>query len=78
MKNIVVNWFVDYDKEEKWLNEMSQNGWCLWHTNGFIYRFKRCEKGEYIFQIDYCRCQSYSICLLQASSQKNLHLEDYT
>ena len=53
MKKIVVNWFVDYDKEEKWLNEMSQNGWCLWHTNGYIYRFKECERGEYIFQIDY-------------------------
>ena len=53
MKKIVVNWFVDFDKEAEWLNEMSQNGWCFWHTNGFIYRFKRCEKGEYIFQIDY-------------------------
>ena len=53
MKKIVVNWFVDFDKEAEWLNEMSQNGWCFWHTNGFIYRFKRCEKGEYIFLIDY-------------------------
>lgn len=49
----VVNWFVDFDKEEEWLNEMSRNGWCLWHANVYIYRFKKCEPGEYIFQIDF-------------------------
>lgn len=50
---IAFNWFVDSDKEEKWLNEMSGNGWAFWHTNGVIYRFKECEPGEFIYQIDF-------------------------
>ena len=50
---IKINWFVDFDKEEEWLNEMSANGFCLWHTNGVIYRFKECNPGEFVFQIDF-------------------------
>ena len=49
----ILNWFADFDKEEEWLNEMSRNGWCLWHTNGYIYRFKKSEPGEFLFQIDF-------------------------
>ena len=49
----MVNWFLDFDKEEQWLNEMCLNGWAFWHTNGVIYRFKKCEPGEYIYQIDF-------------------------
>ena len=26
---IKVNWFVDFDKEEEWLNKMSSDGLCL-------------------------------------------------
>jgi hypothetical protein len=50
---IKLNWFVDFDKEEHWLNEMAGKGLCLWHTNGIIYRFKECRQNEYIFQIDF-------------------------
>lgn len=49
----MVNWFLDFDKEEQWLNEMCKKGWAFWHTNGAIYRFKKCEPGEYIYQIDF-------------------------
>ena len=38
-----INWFVDFDKEERWINEMSKAGWAFWHTNGVFYRFKKCE-----------------------------------
>ena len=48
-----INWFVNFDKEEKWLNDMSRKGWAFWHTNGVIYRFKKCEPGEFIYQIDF-------------------------
>ena len=48
-----LNWFVNFDKEEKWLNDMSRKGWAFWHTNGVIYRFKKCEPGEFIYQIDF-------------------------
>lgn len=50
---IKVNWFVDFDKEEEWLNKMAANGFSLWHTNGVIYRFKECNPGEFVFQIDF-------------------------
>ena len=49
----ILRWFADFEKEEEWLNHMSGNGWCLWHTNGYIYRFKKSEPGEFIFQIDF-------------------------
>ena len=52
-RKISINWFVDFDKEEKWLNDMSRKGWAFWHTNGVIYRFKKCEPGEFIYQIDF-------------------------
>lgn len=50
---IIINWFVDFDKEEKWINEMSGKGWAFWHTNGVIYKFKSCEPATYIYQIDF-------------------------
>ena len=52
-RKIAVNWFVDFDKEEKWLNDMAMKGWAFSNTNGVIYRFKKCEPGEYIYQIDF-------------------------
>lgn len=52
-RKIKINWFLDFDKEELWLNEMSKKGWAFWQTDGVIYRFKRCEPGEYIYQIDF-------------------------
>jgi hypothetical protein len=50
---IVINWFVDFDKEQKWINEMCKKGWAFRHTNGVVYRFKRCEPEEFIYQIDF-------------------------
>ncbi len=50
---IAINWFVDFDKEEQWLNDMSKKGWSFWHTNGVVYRFKKCEPEEFIYQIDF-------------------------
>lgn len=50
---ITINWFIDFDKEEKWLNDMSKKGWAFWHTNGVIYQFKKCEPNEFIYQIDF-------------------------
>ena len=52
-RKICINWFVDFDKEEKWLNDMSRKGWAFRHTNGVIYRFKPCKPEEFIYQIDF-------------------------
>ena len=45
--------YFDKDKETKWLNDMSDQGWAM---NGFFagfYRFEPCEKGKYSYQIDF-------------------------
>lgn len=55
---IIVNWFLDFDKEEQWLNEMCGKGWEFQYTNGVIYRFSKCEPGQYIYQIDFDEKQS--------------------
>ena len=52
-RKIMINWFLDFDKEEQWLNEMCRKGWAFRHTNGVIYRFKQCEPEEFIYQIDF-------------------------
>ena len=42
----------DTDKETKWLNRMAEQGWAM---TGFclgVYRFEKCEPGEYIYQVD--------------------------
>ena len=55
-----INWFVDFDKEEQWLNKLSSQGLCFWHTNGLLYRFKECKPGEFTFQIDFDEKKSSS------------------
>ncbi|MBE6307278.1 MAG: DUF2812 domain-containing protein [Bacteroidales bacterium] len=43
---------ADYEKEQKWINDMSRHGWNLVKTNGLIYTFERGVPGEYIYKID--------------------------
>ena len=42
-----VFWAWNFDKEEKWLNEMAAKGLCLVSVGLFRYDFKECEPGEY-------------------------------
>lgn len=45
--------YYDKDKETEWLNDMVSEGWAM---KGFFcgfYKFEKCEKGEYIYQIDF-------------------------
>lgn len=42
----------DFDKHEKWLNEMAEDGWCLVARNGWKHEFEQCQPGEYIFRIE--------------------------
>lgn len=45
--------YFDKDPETVWLNEMSADGWALTGFFAGFYRFEKCEKGEYIYQIDF-------------------------
>ena len=44
--------FVDYEKEEKWLNEMAQSGWALESFRLMRYVFKQVEPGTYTYRIE--------------------------
>lgn len=44
-------WAWDYEKEEKWLNEMSAKGLALVDYTPFRYSFEECEPGEYTNKI---------------------------
>ena len=52
-KLVTINWFVDFDKEEKWLNKMARKGRAFQSVHGFIYCFGECKPGEFIYQIDF-------------------------
>ena len=52
-KTIYKLWFVwDYDKEERWLNEMASNGWALVDVGFCRYTFERSEPGEYSIRLE--------------------------
>lgn len=49
---IKFRWYVDSQKEQEWLNEMSKQGWALKSFFLGFYKFEKSEPGEYIYQID--------------------------
>ena len=44
-------WAWDFDKEERWLNEMAMQGWALAEVGFCCYTFEKCEPGEYIVRL---------------------------
>ena len=45
-------WVWDFDKEERWLNTMAQQGWVLDKLGFCRYEFVRCEPGEYTVRLE--------------------------
>lgn len=43
---------ADYEKEERWLNEMAREGWNLTAVGFCRYIFRRGKPGEYIYKLD--------------------------
>lgn len=52
MKHIVRKAYWDYEKEEKWLNEMSAKGLALTDYSWCRYVFTEAPKNEYIYRIE--------------------------
>jgi len=52
MKKVLWRAFFDYEKEEKWLNEMAAKGLAFNDYVFFRYTFTDCEPGEYIYRIE--------------------------
>ena len=45
-------WVWDFEKEERWLNEMALNGWRLVGVGWAKYTFEKCEPGEYTIRLE--------------------------
>ena len=45
--------YYDKDKETVWLTKVASEGWALKSFFAGFYKFEPCEKGEYIYQIDF-------------------------
>lgn len=45
-------WVWDFDKEERWLNEMAMQGWVLCGVGFASYTFEACEPGEYTVRLE--------------------------
>ena len=45
-------WVWDFEKEERWLNEMAMSGWALVEVGFCRYTFERCEPGEYVIRLE--------------------------
>ena len=44
-------WVWDFEKEERWLNQMAMEGWVLTEVGFANYTFERCEPGDYIIRL---------------------------
>ncbi len=44
-------WVWDFDREERWLNQMAMQGWALAEVGFCRYTFEKCEPGEYIVRL---------------------------
>ena len=52
MKYVVRKPYLNFEKEENWLNEMSAKGMALTDYSWCRYVFEDCEKGKYIYRIE--------------------------
>lgn len=54
MKKLIHKWFWawDFDKEEKWLNEMAAKGMCLSSVGFCRYEFEECPPAEYTIRLE--------------------------
>lgn len=49
-------WVWDFEKEERWLNEMAEEGWVLESVGFCTYHFAACEPGEYTIGMEMHAC----------------------
>ena len=52
MKKIIRKAFVDFEKEENWINQMAREGWAMTDYSWCRYAFEDCEPGAYVYRIE--------------------------
>ena len=45
--------YLNKDAEAEWLNQMAAEGWAMKRFFAGFFAFERCEKGEYVYQVDF-------------------------
>ena len=67
-RKTVYKWFFvwDFDKEERWLNEMALAGWVLDSVGWCRYDFAACEPGEYTVRLE---MRAYDAAYMEFMSQ---------
>ncbi|MBY0122117.1 DUF2812 domain-containing protein [Bacillus sp. S/N-304-OC-R1] len=58
MKKVLYRFFLDYEKEEKWVNERAAEGWHLEKFSLGRFVFTKGEPGTYIFRNEFIRMTS--------------------
>ena len=53
MKKVIWRPYLDYEKEEKWLNEMSAKGLAMTNYTWCRYTFEECDPGAYIYRLEF-------------------------
>ena len=52
MKKIIRKAFMDFEKEENWINHMAREGWAMTDYAWCRYAFESCEPGAYVYRIE--------------------------
>lgn len=55
MKKVKYRFYVDYEKEESWVNDMAKQGWFLENFKFFRFAFVKGEPGTYIYRNELLR-----------------------
>ena len=53
MKRVMFRFYVDYEKEEEWINEMAEQGWHLMKFSFGRFIFTKGETGAYIYRNEF-------------------------
>jgi hypothetical protein len=49
---VVIRLYTDYEKEERWINEMAERGWHLARYRFGAYHFEQGEPGRWVYRIE--------------------------
>lgn len=58
MKKRVYRFFIDYEKEERWVNDMADRGWNLKKTMVGYFVFEKGTPGQYIYRNEFVNRKS--------------------
>lgn len=52
MKKVIHKWFIDWEKEEAWINELASKGLALTSIGFCRFEFEECSPGDYIYRCE--------------------------